>query len=371
MIKVCSCGNADKNYLTLDGRKNRYDFIYDKNTFNENANDSHSAIVSLVSKNSTVLDIGCSVGKLGTILNDYKNCTVDGIEYDVETYNVAKQNNSYRNVYNFSILDTDNECFKKIENEAYDYIIFGDVLEHLLNPWDALVNVINFLKPDGQIIISLPNIGHIDIIRALFNGEFNYNDVGLLDSTHIRFFTANSFADMIRNIADKYHVYFNVNLVKKITFDPEYINDYKEIFDFFNLPNNEEYLTLQNIFTLSKSKNKSSMKFINFNNKMKNSFDNLSLSYIKMLEEKDILIAKSTDTVNRIIIDKNKQLEELNNIKDEQIKNLQNEYKKLYDEKEKQLKELNDLKDKEIKSLKEEVENLKDEIEDLKRNEYE
>ena len=117
--------------------------------------------------------------------------------------------------------------------------------------------VSNLLKENGSIIISLPNIGNLDIIRALINGEFNYQNVGVMDTTHLRFFTSNSFVDMIENISKEYQIYYNIELCETIQFTPPYFNDEK-IYDLFRTDdrNIEEFLVLQNIFKLTLSNDK-------------------------------------------------------------------------------------------------------------------
>jgi len=79
-----------------------------------------------------------------------------------------------------------------LDNDRFDYIMFADVLEHLQNPADVLRRIKPFLKEDGYIITSIPNIGHTSIIIGLRNGIFDYREKGLLDNTHIHFMTRKS-----------------------------------------------------------------------------------------------------------------------------------------------------------------------------------
>ena len=82
---------------------------------------------------------------------------------------------------------------------SFDYIVFADVLEHLRNPDKALAKALKFLKDDGYIITSIPNIGHNAVIMDLRNGKFNYTETGLLDNTHIHFMTRQSISEIFLN----------------------------------------------------------------------------------------------------------------------------------------------------------------------------
>ena len=73
--------------------------------------------------------------------------------------------------------------------ERFDYIIMGDVIEHLLDPWAAIRNIRELLVPGGAIIASIPNVAHISNLHNILCGRWTYEDAGLLDRTHFRFFT--------------------------------------------------------------------------------------------------------------------------------------------------------------------------------------
>ena len=73
--------------------------------------------------------------------------------------------------------------------EKFDYIIFGDVLEHLHNPQEIIRFCKERLTDQGRIIASIPNLMHISVMQQLLNGRFQYEDTGLLDRSHIHFFT--------------------------------------------------------------------------------------------------------------------------------------------------------------------------------------
>jgi 2-polyprenyl-3-methyl-5-hydroxy-6-metoxy-1,4-benzoquinol methylase len=81
---------------------------------------------------------------------------------------------------------------------TFDCIIFGDILEHLLDPWETLRRYRTLLDPAGVVIASIPNIGHISVILNLIRGRWEYGERGLLDSTHLRFFTRRSMIELFQ-----------------------------------------------------------------------------------------------------------------------------------------------------------------------------
>lgn len=75
------------------------------------------------------------------------------------------------------------------DKKFFDYIIFADVLEHLYNPQKVLENVKEYLKDDGYVLSTIPNVMHFSVVKQLINGRWTYEEAGILDKTHIRFFT--------------------------------------------------------------------------------------------------------------------------------------------------------------------------------------
>jgi len=80
---------------------------------------------------------------------------------------------------------------------TFDVIVLGDVLEHLQDPLQVLRDLLRYLKPDGKLIVSVPNIAHLFIRLNLLVGRFEYTDRGILDRTHLRFFTRRSFRQLL------------------------------------------------------------------------------------------------------------------------------------------------------------------------------
>lgn len=73
------------------------------------------------------------------------------------------------------------------EEEQFDCVIFGDVLEHLFDPWAVIEKVKPYIKHNGVILASIPNVAHISVLAPLLAGNWSYTEYGLLDKTHIRF----------------------------------------------------------------------------------------------------------------------------------------------------------------------------------------
>jgi len=154
---------------------------------------SLSLIISRISKNSTILEFGPANGRMTKYLKETLDCTVYAVELDKDA---AKDAASFCE----DILVADIEEFKwlkKYQHIEFDYIIFADVLEHLYDPQTVLTKAKRLLKIDGSVLMSLPNIAHNAIIMDLLDDKFTYRKTGLLDNTHIRFFTKNTLEELI------------------------------------------------------------------------------------------------------------------------------------------------------------------------------
>ncbi len=185
-----------------------------------------------------VLDIGCGTGAtLLYIKNLYKNANLYGIE---KGKNSAKIANSYADVIN---EDVEKVIFPYEEN-FFDYIILGDVLEHLKDPWKFITNLNLYLKSDGYILASIPNIMHISVIREIINGGFAYQEAGILDKTHLRFFTLNEIYKMfdIANLQVE-----EVYPLQYYTPQPEEEDLMKKLCEITSEENRMQYLSVQYI----------------------------------------------------------------------------------------------------------------------------
>ena len=130
-----------------------------------------------------VLEIGCGTGEtLAYIKKQFPNATISGIEYVESVASKAAPE--------LSVIcgDVENMEFP-YEPESIDYIICGDVIEHLRDPEAALSKLDAFLASGGRVLASIPNLMQAEVIYELLRGNFTYRDSGILDRTHLRFFT--------------------------------------------------------------------------------------------------------------------------------------------------------------------------------------
>ena len=132
----------------------------------------------------SVMEVGCDCG---ATLNDVKiffpNSKTIGCDINASVVEVARHFADRAFVSNIEEEKLD------LATESLDYVVFGDVLEHLHDPLKTLKYVSCFLKEDGCIIASIPNVMHVSVMKQLLHGNFTYTETGLLDNTHIHLFT--------------------------------------------------------------------------------------------------------------------------------------------------------------------------------------
>jgi 2-polyprenyl-3-methyl-5-hydroxy-6-metoxy-1,4-benzoquinol methylase len=155
-------------------------------------NNCHAFELSFVGYNKSVLEVGCSTGYITKVLVE-RGCDVVGIELDPDAAKVAEQWAERVVVGNIE----DDEVWNYVKDESFDVVLLGDVLEHLAQPLLSLRQAVRKLKPTGFVVTSLPNVAHGDVRMSLLQGRFRYNDVGLLDRTHLRFFTLESARELL------------------------------------------------------------------------------------------------------------------------------------------------------------------------------
>lgn len=182
-----------------------------------------------------VLEVGCACGAtLLKIQNEYPNSTCYGIELNSMAAKVAS--------CNFDIKQGNIETMVIDYPENYfDYIIFADVLEHLYNPEEIICRMKKYLKVDGHLLASIPNIMHYSVLIPLLQGNFTYREEGILDKTHLRFFTWNE----IKSLLDRcgYSIdYFNYKFTEPTVEEENMINQLSSL---AMIGNKEEYKAYQ------------------------------------------------------------------------------------------------------------------------------
>jgi len=150
---------------------------------------THSLAYSLIKNNSKVLSLGCGHCHIEKELREKKNCYIHGVD------NLLNNNIKCLDLY--EIVDLDHYKFEFKNN--YDFILLLDVIEHLHNPENFLKLLNNKISqnPKSKLLISTPNVANIFIRLMLLFGYFNYGKRGILDKTHARLFTKDSFIKIL------------------------------------------------------------------------------------------------------------------------------------------------------------------------------
>jgi len=188
-----------------------------------------------------VLEIGCGTGNTSQAVKDKaKAGEVIGVEIVSEAAEIAKHKLD-------KIICGDIEILDLPYTEYFDYIIVGDVLEHLYDPWKVVKKLKKYLKKKGHIIASIPNIRNHRILRNLFlKGCWDYSESGILDVTHLRFFTRKTIVELFRD-----NGFDELEIVSKFRINPKKNKKYNLI-NIFTFCLFEEFLTYQYIVKAQK-----------------------------------------------------------------------------------------------------------------------
>lgn len=161
--------------------------VYKRTVVNK-ANDSLGLIAQIIPQGAVVLDLGMGTGELGRHLLRNQTVTIDGVTWsDEEAKNAI---GIYRKIHvaDLDIID----LIEEFPVKTYDCVVCADVLEHLRYPERVIRQCRELLKPGGLLLTSVPNATYCGLVAELIQGDFKYRPEGLLDRTHLRFFTRKS-----------------------------------------------------------------------------------------------------------------------------------------------------------------------------------
>jgi 2-polyprenyl-3-methyl-5-hydroxy-6-metoxy-1,4-benzoquinol methylase len=169
----------------------RYERMYVEHAQRLGIPEVSSPVLRFVDAGQHVLDLGCATGWQARQLVE-RGCTVVGVEVDADAAERARQ--WCRRVV---VADLDvHDVGADLAGERFDVVAAGDILEHLRDPARTLRSVASLLRDGGTVVASIPNVAHGSVRLALLTGEFPYEEAGLLDRTHLRFFTRASVEEL-------------------------------------------------------------------------------------------------------------------------------------------------------------------------------
>jgi spore maturation protein CgeB/tetratricopeptide (TPR) repeat protein len=171
----------------------------------------HDLIPLVPEDANCILEVGCAEGMTGNELKKRSGVFVAGIENNETAAEMA------RKVLD-DVITGDIECMDiPYSPSAFDCIIFADVLEHLVNPLDVLKKMSKLLKKDGTVIMSIPNVQFYGVVHQLIEGNWTYQKEGILDETHLRFFTFKEIEKLVKEAG------LSIQRIEE-TLDPQYEN---------------------------------------------------------------------------------------------------------------------------------------------------
>ena len=164
--------------------------------YNLDKHETSGLLCQMIPKGSRVLDVGCGDGSLALMMVEHRNASVIGLEPDKYRASLANENgiHTLQSELNSSLAD---------EIGKFDVVLFADVLEHLPKSESVLRDAQDFLAPGGFVLLSVPNVAHLSMRINLLKGNFDYTTVGIMDSTHLRWFTKKTLFNLLETTGYK------------------------------------------------------------------------------------------------------------------------------------------------------------------------
>jgi methionine biosynthesis protein MetW len=164
--------------------------------------DAHSILMRLIPPGTNVLELGCASGYLSGYMEQELGCRVTGLEADPNATSIAASRCA--EVYTVD-LDTSDALEAAKTSAPYDVLLAAAVLEHLKYPERLLQQAKALLKPSALVIVSVPNIAHWQARLRLLTGRFEYEDYGIMDRTHLRFFNLKTGYELLEQQGYRVH----------------------------------------------------------------------------------------------------------------------------------------------------------------------
>lgn len=166
---------------------------------------SHSWALFHLQKDTTgksILDVGAGSGGIGRTVSALKPKSMTAIEIDVRAHNTLHK------IYDLVVTD-----LESLQNQAFDWIVALDILEHLPNPEEYLKALRRLLAPGGKILLSVPNVAHWSVRFPLFFlGSFEYRSLGIMDASHLYFFSRKRFKNLCDSLSKARIVEFSASI---------------------------------------------------------------------------------------------------------------------------------------------------------------
>ena len=144
-------------------------------------------------KRTRALDIGCGEGAFATLLHSHGLNEVVGIEPDPLRAAIA-QGHADKVICSTVEHALDHD----LDGDGFDLIVAADVIEHLVDPWMVVSRLSEHLEPGGQLLLSVPNVGNLEVVKQLvLRGDWRFDENGLFDRTHLRWFGRNSLRSLL------------------------------------------------------------------------------------------------------------------------------------------------------------------------------